>query len=195
MLILDSEHLKDAKITLTLIFINLFCFIVFNLILPVDYILLFVQINENIINNYEIWRIFSSLFLHSDIIHLFSNMFGLLLFGATIENSRSYSNIEYLSLYFISGLIGNLFSLILLPLNSISLGASGAIFGLIGAAFVKIATEDRSLLFLALLYILFFIITSLAPDINLWAHIFGLLSGVIFALFLKQKEREVDDYY
>ncbi|MFX1409860.1 MAG: rhomboid family intramembrane serine protease [Promethearchaeota archaeon] len=194
MLILDAENLKDAKITLTLILINFSCFIVFNLILPVEYILLFVQINENIINNYEIWRIFTSIFLHSDFIHLFSNMFGLLLFGATIENSRSYSNIEYLILYFISGLIGNLFSLILLPLNSISLGASGAIFGLIGAVFIKIATEDKSLLFLALLYVLFFIITSLAPDINLWAHIFGLLSGIFFGLFLKRKKRDVDYY-
>ena len=193
MMILDVENLKDAKITLLLIFINIFCYITFKLILTED-LILFVQINRNIIENQEIWRIFTPIFLHIDIFHLFSNMIGLLLFGATIENSRVYSKIEYIFIYFLSGLIGNLFSLILLPLDSISLGASGAIFGLIGATFVMVVTEDRSLLFLALLYILFFIATSLAPGINLWAHLFGLLGGVLFGYIFKQKDKDLEHY-
>ncbi|MFX1322392.1 MAG: rhomboid family intramembrane serine protease [Promethearchaeota archaeon] len=193
MLVLDPKNLKDAKITVLLIFINIFCYITFNLILKQD-LILFVQINRNIIEDHEIWRIFTPIFLHIDIIHLFSNMIGLLLFGATIENSRVYSKVEYIFIYFISGVIGNLFSLILLPLDSISLGASGAIFGLIGATFVLVVTEDRSLLFLALLYILFFIATSLAPEINLWAHLFGLLGGVLFGLLFKQKDKDLNHY-
>jgi len=193
MLVLDPKNLKDAKITVLLIFINIFCYITFNLILTQD-LILFVQINRNIIEDHEIWRIFTPIFLHIDIIHLFSNMIGLLLFGATIENSRVYSKVEYIFIYFTSGVIGNLFSLILLPLDSISLGASGAIFGLIGATFVMVVTEDRSLLFLALLYILFFIATSLAPEINLWAHLFGLLGGVLFGLLFKQKDKDLNHY-
>lgn len=193
MMILDAENLKDAKITFLLIFINVFCYITFNLILTEDFILL-VQINRNIIEDHEIWRIFTPIFLHIDIIHLFSNMIGLLLFGATIENSRVYSKIEYIFIYFLSGLIGNLFSLILLPLDSISLGASGAIFGLIGAVLVLMVTEDRSLLFLALLYVLFFIASSLTPDINLWAHLFGLLGGVFLGYIFKQKDKDLEHY-
>lgn len=190
MLVLDSEDLKNARITILLIFINIFCFITFNIILTED-LILFVQINRKILEDHEIWRIFTPIFLHIDIIHLFSNMIGLLLFGATIENSRIYSKIEYLFLYFLSGLIGNLFSLILLPLDSISLGASGAIFGLIGAVFILYVTEDRSLLFLALLYVLFFIISSLGPGINLWAHLFGLLGGILLGLIFKQKDKDL----
>ncbi|MCK4687975.1 MAG: rhomboid family intramembrane serine protease, partial [Candidatus Lokiarchaeota archaeon] len=91
-------------------------------------------------------------------------------------------------------LIGNLFSLILLPLDSISLGASGAIFGLIGAVLVLMVTEDRSLLFLALLYVLFFIASSLTPDINLWAHLFGLLGGVFLGYIFKQKDKDLEHY-
>jgi len=193
MMILDAENLKDAKITLILIFINIFCYITFNLVLTEDFIL-FVQINRNIIEDHEIWRIFTPIFLHIDIIHLFSNMIGLLLFGATIENSRVYSKIEYIFIYFLSGLIGNFFSLILLPLDSISLGASGAIFGLIGATFIMIVTEDKSLLFLALIYILFFIVTSLAPGINLWAHLFGLIGGVLLGYIFKQKDKDLEHY-
>ena len=193
MIFLEVTSLKDAKITLLLIFINIFCYITFNLILTEDFILL-VQINRNIIEDHEIWRIFTPIFLHIDIIHLFSNMIGLLLFGATIENSRVYSKIEYIFIYFLSGLIGNLFSLVLLPLDSISLGASGAIFGLIGAVLVLMVTEDRSLLFLALLYVLFFIASSLAPDINLWAHLFGLLGGVFLGYIFKQKDKDLEHY-
>ncbi|MFX0042526.1 MAG: rhomboid family intramembrane serine protease [Candidatus Hodarchaeota archaeon] len=190
---LDVENIKYAKVTLFLIFINVFCYITFNLVLTDDFIH-FIQINRNIIEDHEIWRIFTPIFIHIDFIHLFSNMIGLLLFGATIENSRVYSKIEYVFIYFVSGLIGNLFSLILLPLDSISLGASGAIFGLIGATFVMIVTEDRSLLLLALMYILFFIVSSLAPEINLWAHLFGLLGGVFLGYIFKPKDTDLEHY-
>ena len=155
MMILDIESLKDARITLTLIFVNILSFLLFNLTAPEEVILLLVQINRNIIYEYQIWRLITSMFLHGDPIHLLSNMFALLLFGATVENNKSISKIKFLIIYFISGLIGNLFSLILLPLDAISLGASGAIFGLIGVVFTIIATDDRSLLFFALFYLVF----------------------------------------
>ena len=130
------------------------------------------------------------MFLHGDPIHLLSNMFALLLFGATVENNKSISKIKFLIIYFISGLIGNLFSLIFLPLDAISLGASGAIFGLIGVVFTIIATDDRSLLFFALFYLVFFIATSLMPGINFWAHIFGLLGGVLLGYLFYSRKRK-----
>ena len=120
-------------------------------------------------------------------------MIALLLFGSAVENN--YSKLQYLIIYFISGLIGNLFSLILLPLNVISLGASGAIFGLIGAAFVLFAGDgDRSLILLGLFYLFFFIIASLAPGINIWAHLFGLMGGILFGYVFIRK-RKIQDYY
>jgi len=191
MMVLDIESLKDARITLTLIFINIFMFFTFNFVLPLDNLLMLVQINRNIIYEYEIWRLFTSMFLHGDILHLGSNMLGLLIFGSTVENNQRITNVKYLIIYFVSGLIGNLFSLFLLPIDAISLGASGAIFGLIGVAFIIVATDSPPLLFFAIFYIAFFVIASIAPGINLWAHIFGLIGGIIFGYFFYTRKRKV----
>lgn len=191
MMVLDIESLKDARITLTLIFINVFMFFTFNFALNQNEILFLVQINRNIIYEYEIWRLFTSMFLHGDTLHLFSNMIALLIFGASIENNQRISNIKYLIIYFVSGLIGNLFSLFLLPIDAISLGASGAIFGLIGVAFIIVATDSPPLLFFAIFYIAYFVVASFAPGINLWAHIFGLLGGITFGYLFYIRNRKV----
>jgi rhomboid protease GluP len=194
MYVLDSESLKKAKITQALIIINCLCFIVFNILLPLEFILQLVQINSKILYDSEYYRLFTSMFLHADIMHIFSNMIALLLFGTAVENN--YSKLEYLIIYIISGLIGNLLSLILLPLDVISLGASGAIFGLIGAAFVLFAVDgDRTLIFLGLIYLFYFIVASLAPGINLWAHLFGLMGGILFGYIFIRKRKTQDYYY
>jgi rhomboid protease GluP len=190
--ILDAESFKEAKITLLLIFINITSYIVFNLVLDIEYLLLLAQINSKVIVDFELWRLITSMFLHADVIHLFSNMVALLIFGAAVENN--FKRYQYIIIYFLSGLIGNIFSLILLPLNVISLGASGAIFGLIGAAFIFFAREDQSFILLGLIYIVYFIIMSFAPGINPWAHLFGLLGGVAFGYFFKHKKK-YEDYY
>ncbi len=193
MYVLDAENIREARITLALIFINIFSFIAFNIILPTEFIFALVQINVKILKNYEYWRLFTSMFLHADVFHIFSNMIALLLFGAAVENN--YTKFEYLIIYFISGLIGNLFSLFLLPLNTISLGASGAIFGLIGAAFILFAIDgDKFLLFLGLFYLAYFIFSSFAPGINLWAHLFGLIGGIFFGYLFFRKKRDRDYY-
>ncbi|TFG01794.1 MAG: rhomboid family intramembrane serine protease [Promethearchaeota archaeon] len=193
MIVLDADDLKNSKLTWSLIIFNVICFFFFITPLGENYLFLFVQINNKIINDLEIWRLFTAMFLHSDIIHLFSNMFGLLLFGALVENNFSKS--EYLFIYFISGLIGNTFSLFLLPIFSISLGASGAIFGLLGASFILIAFENPSLLILALVYVMFFLTSSFAPGINAWAHIFGLIGGIGLAYFFRKLYHPRIDYY
>lgn len=194
MYILDIEHIKQAKITLTLIFINIFSFIVFNLILPYKVFFRYVQINYFIINKHEYWRLFTAMFLHADVMHLFSNMIALLIFGAVVENN--YKRSQYAIIYFISGLIGNLFSLLLLPIKSMSLGASGAIFGLIGASFILFVMEgDKTILFLAIIYLAYFVISSFAPNINLWAHLFGLIGGVLFGYLLYKKKYIIEDEY
>ena len=189
------EHLKDAKITLSLVFLNIVSFLIFNLALPVRYLLFFVQINKNIINNYEIWRLITPIFFHANELHLFSNIIALLLFGATVETNQKLSKLEFLLIYFISGFIGNLFSLFLLPFDVISLGASGAIFGLIGVALIMVITDNRALLPFALLYIGYFIIASFMPGINIWAHIFGLVVGLLFGyIFYYRKHRSIQKY-
>ncbi|MHA1763928.1 MAG: rhomboid family intramembrane serine protease [Promethearchaeota archaeon] len=186
MFVLDEESLKNSRLTQLLLILNISCFIYFSVV-DVQYLLFFAQINNKVIQECQIWRIFTAMFLHTDIFHLFSNMLALFFFGIVIENN--FSKLEYLSIYLISGVTGNLFSLVLLPPFTISLGASGAIFGLIGASFILTIYQDRTLIFLAFLYIIYFLIMSLAPGINLWAHLFGLLGGVSLGyIFYKRKK-------
>jgi membrane associated rhomboid family serine protease len=190
MILLDLENLKSAKITLSLVFLNIIIFLIFNLALPINYLLFFVQINRYIIQNFEIWRLITPIFFHANEIHLFSNTIALLLFGATVETNKVFSRLEFVLTYFISGFIGNIFSLFLLPFDTISLGASGAIFGLIGVALIIVLTDNRALLPFALLYIGYFVIASFTPGINIWAHIFGLLVGLLFGyIFYYRKQR------
>ncbi len=175
MFVLDEKSLKNSRITQLLIISNVICFIFFSVV-DVQYILLFVQINYRITQDFEFWRLFTAMFLHADVIHLFSNMLALFFFGVVIENN--FTRGEYFLIYFFSGFLGNVFSLIFLPPYAISLGASGAIFGLIGAAVILMIYQDRSLIFLALIYVAYFLISSLSPGINIWAHVFGLLGGI-----------------
>ena len=191
MMILDVENFKKAKITLGLITINIVFFILFNILLGVEYLLLFSQINSKVFEG-QIYRLFTAMFLHADIIHLFSNMLALLIFGTSVENN--FYKYQFLLIYFVSGFLGNIFSLFLLPYDSISLGASGAIFGLIGAVFVFFAREDKSFILFGLIYLVFFIFMSFAPGINLWAHLFGLLGGLILGYLFKNKTKRFEYY-
>jgi rhomboid protease GluP len=133
------------------------------------------------------------MFLHGDILHLFSNMFSLLIFGSYIE--LSFSKYKFVLIYFISGILGSVFTIFLLPLNTISLGASGAIFGLIGAALsILIFDRNNPLIILGLVYVLYFVITSFSPGINYLAHIFGLLGGFVTGYLLRRNKRNEQAY-
>jgi len=87
-------------------------------------------------NNSAVWRgafwmLFTAMFLHADIVHLGGNLIFLLIFGTSLEEQTSRR--RWLTVYFTSGLVGNLFFL-LLGGDAVGLGASGAIWGLLGAA-------------------------------------------------------------
>ena len=195
MFILDASNFKKARITVFLISINtlLYLFFSFDFEEVEEVFYLLVQINSKIINELEIWRLFTSMFLHGDVPHLFSNMVSLLIFGAYVE--LSYSKYQFIIIYIISGLVGSFFSMLFMPPYIISLGASGAIFGLIGAAFsILIVQRDTPLIFLGLIYVFYFIFSSFSPNVNYLAHIFGLLAGLIIGYFFKRNKKPVVRY-
>lgn len=203
--LLYINSLKEVKLTLFLVLINSFIFILLNLFLPQELFILFIQINQNIIKRLEIWRLFTSIFLHINAGHLILNMILLMVFGTSIETNQNFSKYEYLIIYFLSGIIGNFSFLILLPMNSTGLGSSGAIFGLIGVNFIIISSKKKFLL----LFILFFIIIallylSLAPNMTIqgrlipnerkiifWAHLFGFIGGLIFGYLFGIRGRKI----
>ena len=76
-------------------------------------------------------RVVTSMFLHGGIIHLGLNMYCLYILGTQLESF--YGKIKYTIIYLLSGIIGNLFTLLFISSGSVAIGASGAIFGLLGA--------------------------------------------------------------
>ncbi|MBY9014559.1 MAG: rhomboid family intramembrane serine protease [Candidatus Lokiarchaeota archaeon] len=192
MFVLDASNIKNARITIFLITFNTLLYLFFSFGFE-DVFYLLVQINSKVVYDLELWRLVTSMFLHGDALHLLSNMVSLLIFGSYVE--LSFSKYKFVLIYFISGFLGSLFTIFLLPLNTISLGASGAIFGLIGAALsILIVDRNNPLIILGLIYAFYFVITSFSPGINYFAHIFGLLGGFSTGYILRKNIHNEQPY-
>jgi rhomboid protease GluP len=131
----------------------------------------------------EVWRLFTMMFLHFDVEHLFTNAVALFLLGSFAEHV--YGKREMAALYFISGLGGSLLSICNIPGPSI--GASGAIFGLMGAMIVFIHKYRNSLYirnrnaggFLVVWAAYSVVGSYFDPFVDNAAHVGGLLSGAL----------------
>jgi len=160
-----------SSITFTLLVANAAVFVV-TLIGGDQAILLLAQTGELFLAGYY-WQPFTAMFVHFDILHILFNMFALVYFGTVVEGA--YSRSQYLAMYFGAGLAGNVASLFLIPLDAPTGGASGAIFGLVGA---YVAMERRgSGLIVAILYAGLIFADSAGPGVNVFAHFFGVLTG------------------
>jgi rhomboid protease GluP len=132
------------------------------------------------------WQLFTSMFVHFGPVHLIFNMFALYYFGRMDENA--FSKGSFLAIYFVSGLLGSLMTVALMPPDTISGGASGAIFGLVGA-YVAIARRAQHMGF-ALIYAVFlFIQSSILPGVNIYAHLFGLIGGLVLGLLFSLRRQ------
>lgn len=146
-------------------------------------------------HDHEFYRLFTCLFLHFGIEHLLNNMVILGALGWHLEQQTG--RIRFLLIYFGSGLCGNIVSLIFhgaAQEHTVSAGASGAIFGLMGALlWVVIANHGRlgrlsgrGMLVMVALSLYFGLSSS---GVDNYAHIGGLLSGFLLALLLYRKGR------
>src|SRR4030042_1241380 len=104
------------------------------------------------------WQLFTAMFVHASIVHIAGNMFFLLIFGLRAEELFNIK--EYLAIYLLSGLVGNLLTLLLGPPAMISVGASGAIFGLFGAVTIYIKRAVGQSIISALMYAFFLFFLS-----------------------------------
>lgn len=133
----------------------------------------------------EVWRLFTSMFLHIGIIHLICNMYALWIIGKQLENFLG--KFKYLIVFMGSGIIGSLLSVVLHA--SVSAGASGAIFGLMGSLLYfgyhyrlylgsVLRTQVIPVILLNLL------IGFTLPGIDNFAHIGGLIGGYLLTMAL-----------
>ena len=143
------------------------------------------QFNLFVFNGWY-WQLFTSMFVHVNIVHLLGNMVFLLIFGLRAEELFKIE--QYLAIYFIPGLAGNLLTLLFGP-NMISAGASGAIFGLFGACTIYIRRAVGQSIFGALIYSFFLLMMSTGPNVNNLAHLGGLVVGLLIGYTLARKRR------
>jgi hypothetical protein len=147
-------------------------------------------------NTLEVWRWVTSLFLHVNASHIFFNMLGLYFFGKDLEE-----NVEakwYLSIYFFAGIMGNFVFMFTSP-NPV-VGASGAMFGIMGAAMLLNPTKKTHLyifpLPVGLVAIMLVIFESMVvyfkpeefANVANISHVAGIITGACFAFFYNPKK-------
>jgi rhomboid protease GluP len=138
------------------------------------------QVNYFVIHGWY-YQLFTSMFVHATIAHIVGNMLFLLIFGLRAE--EIFSLPEYLGIYFIGGLAGNILSLALGP-ELISVGASGAIFSMFGACVIYTRRSIRQSIIGALVYAFFLLFISSGPGVNYFAHVGGLVFGLLIGYLL-----------
>ncbi|MCW4031256.1 MAG: rhomboid family intramembrane serine protease [Candidatus Bathyarchaeota archaeon] len=145
------------------------------------------QYNINVLNG-DYWQLLTSIFVHVDISHIALNMLFLIIFGLRAE--ELFTTEEYFSVYMVSGLSGNLLTLCLMAPNTISAGASGAIFGLYGAGIIYMRKTFGQSIIGALLYAFLLLMLSTGSGVNIVAHFGGLASGLIIGYALAKSHED-----
>lgn len=200
----------NLNVTLTLIFINVIAFILFALLLSSNIVVLdYIALKPaNILQGEYLWTFITSMFMHGGLFHIFANMFSLLFIGSLVEKILGAK--RYLYFYLISGLLAGLFfvfSSLIFPMdfNAFAVGASGAVFGLVGLLMLLTPNLPVYIMFIpipikmkyaapGILIVLWFI--SIAGDVPIGntAHLGGLITGLVYGLYLKNKYKRKTKY-
>lgn len=202
------EEIRKEPVTVALILINVLVFIAVELTGTsqnawhvLDYGAAY---TPYIVQNGEAYRLFTSMFLHFGIEHLVNNMLVLFVLGSRLE--QVIGKLRFLFIYLAGGMAGNIFSLILELRNqdfSVSAGASGAVFAVMGAMiYVVIRNKGwlgdlsmRQILVMAA-FSLYFGFTSSGVDNA--AHIGGMIAGFVLAVLIwhprKKRDQQMEIY-
>jgi rhomboid protease GluP len=121
-----------------------------------------------------VWQLFTSNFVHVNLAHLFGNMIFLAIFGMGAETL--FNRKQYFIIYLASGLFGSILSL-LTGINSVSAGASGAIF-----------------IFMALFYSTYFLALNIGVNVNVYAHAGGLIIGLLLGYYYAKNTPKENRY-
>ncbi len=199
-------HIPSVKpnVTYAIIAINVIIFLIRALSPEIDeqFFLLGANHPPDVIAGGEIYRLFTSMFLHASVfsprgnyvfqysLHLIFNMYILYNVGTQIE--RLFGHVRFALVYLLGGLAGGVLSVVLNDASIYSVGASGAVFAVLAAQFVYLyqhrkllgargRAQMRSLAMLAIINLLFGALTGLggaALRVDNWAHIGGMIGGL-----------------
>jgi len=191
------------SVNLTIILINVVLFFVFTLLLSYNVLSIdAVAIKpSNIVNGDYLWTFLSSMFMHGGFFHLFANMLSLLFIGSLVE--RIIGKKRYLWFYLIAGLFAGLFFVLssfifTADFETFAVGASGAIFGLVGMLMLLTPNLPVYIMFIpipikmkyaapGILVVLWLISVAGNVPVGNTAHLGGLIAGLFYGFYLKYK--------
>lgn len=187
---------KKPVVTYILIVLNLMVFL-YGILHGNDELINMFGNNYELVQNGEFYRLFTCMFVHADILHILFNMIALYSIGPVVE--RYYGKSKFLLIYLVSGLLGSIFSGVFMTADSISIGASGAIFGLLGSIcyftyYYRATLQGILRGSIMPVIIINLVIGFLSTSIDLSAHIGGLIGGILIsmAIGIGDKHRKSD---
>ncbi len=183
-----------ARANITLVVINIITFIITDFIIPLNDGASLIDKGalswDFVINGHEYYRILTCMFLHTGADHIFNNMLVLLFIGSYVEQYTG--RYKYLTIYFSSGIIAGCASMVYNMVRydyTQSVGASGAIFGLMGSLLCIILINRHNTHDTSFRRVLFMVFLSLyggitSQGVDNAAHIGGFLGGFLITLFI-----------
>lgn len=193
-----------------IIYLNVILFIIFGILIYIDSKFIdYIAIKpSNILQGQYLWTFFTSMFMHAGLFHIFANMFSLLFIGSLVEKIIGAK--RYIYFYLTAGILSGLFFIFISLIfqsnyNVYAVGASGALFGLVG--FLMIITPNLPVYIMlipipikmkfaapGILIALWFISMAGNIPIGNTAHLGGLLTGLVYGLYLKKKYKNKTNY-
>lgn len=184
-----EEVFKPKKIVVTYVLIAL-CTLVYILQILFPSLTALGAVNGSLVRSGQVYRLVTGMFMHGSIWHLLCNMYSLYVIGCATENY--FGKKKFLLIYFVSGIIGSMFSCIFN--TSWSLGASGAIFGLMGALcyfgyYYRLYMGKALYSEIIPVIVLNLALSLVVSNIDFYAHIGGLIGGVFITMGLGIKNK------
>lgn len=191
------SFLKLYPIVSTLLIIHFILFLIVKLFPSGEYVYYWGVGQNGLIARGEYWRIVTPIFLHVTFSHVLFNSFSLYLFGPALE--QMLGKLKFIISYLVMGIIPNIFTFYLEDPFFTQLGASGAIYGLFGiylymALFRKDLIDQASSQIVTTILLIGLVTTFVLPNINILAHIFGLISGLAIAPIVTAKAKRFTMY-
>lgn len=192
----DKKHHRILTFNNLIIVINIVIFIIMEILGDTENALFLFQHGgkspSTVIMGREYYRYITSMFLHSGVRHLFNNMLLLFFVGENLE--RQLGAVKYLFLYFGSGLIAGIVSQVYYYLCGnlylVCIGASGAIFGVLGALIWVLIRNNGKIEELSLTRMILYCALGIGLNVegvNVVAHIAGLIGGFLLSLLLYRR--------
>lgn len=185
---INMKKLGETKVTTGLMLVNIAVFILMTLTggsENINNLIRYGAMVKPLVHDGQWWRIFTAAFIHIGFFHIMFNMYFLYNIGPLFE--RLYGSVNFLIIYLLAGIMGNLFTYAFGEVSTVSAGASTSLYGMFGLAMgLMINYKDDAVLrglgasFISII-VINVLYSLLAPGIGIQGHLGGFLGGVLLA--------------